>query len=90
MYTLLGNRGHIILSVADANIVQKQTQKSKGGMSDVYNEHGTYMKSFYTVMFSPQCVKVGTMGASNQRLHHNIEWNKCVPKILNERWKRQK
>lgn len=88
MYTLLGNRGHLILSVADANIVQKPTQKSKGGMSDVYLENGTYMKSFYSVMFSPQCVKIAEMGRSQKRLHHKIKWDFCTPKILNEEYKK--
>lgn len=88
MYTLLGSRGNLILSVADANIVQKQTQKSKGGMTDVYREGGTYMKSFYSVMFSPQCVKVAEMGRSQKRLHHQIKWDYCTPMILNARHKK--
>ena len=89
MYTLLGNRGHLILSVADTNIVQKPTQRNKGGMSDVYLESGTYMKSFYSVMFSPQCVKVAEMGRSQRRLHHQIKWNNCTPMILSDRHKKQ-
>lgn len=88
MYTLLGNQGHLIISVADVNIVQQPTQKSKGGMTDVYRECGTYMKSFYSVMFSPQCVKIAEMGKSQKRLHHQINWNHCTPMIISEKHKK--
>ena len=43
---------------------QKQTQKNKGGMTDIYMSQGTYVKSFYTVMMMPSSVKVGVMGHS--------------------------
>ena len=89
MYTLLGNRGHLIMSVADVNIVQTETQKSNGGMSDIYRENGTYMKSFYSVMFSPQCVKIAEMGRKQRRLHHSIRWNNCTPLILHEKHKKK-
>lgn len=87
MYTVLGNRGEIILSVADVQMTQTPTQSSKGGMTDVYLDKGTYLKSFYSVMYSPQCVKIGEVGKS-KRIHHRVTWNNCTPMILSERWKR--
>lgn len=87
-YTLLGNQGELIMSVADANIVQLQTQSSKGGMTDIYLDKGTYMKSFYSVVYSPQCVKVAEMGRKYKRLHHQISWNYCTSMILSERYKK--
>lgn len=84
MYTLLGNRGELILSVADAQMNQLPTQSNKGGMTDVYLDKGTYLKSFYSVMYSPQCVKIANLGS---RIHHRISWEHCTPKILSERWK---
>lgn len=84
-YTVEGSRGWLGLSVCDVSIVQKQTQKNKGGMSDVYIDGGTFVKSFYSVMAMPSAVKVGVMGDTTYRYHHNINWEKCVPKILNEK-----
>lgn len=86
-YTLLGNQGNLILSVADANIVQLPTQSNKGGMTDVYLDKGTYLKSFYSVIYSPQCVKVARMGRKYMRLHHQVSWNNCTPMILSEKYK---
>lgn len=83
-YTMLGNRGTLILSVADANIVQAQTQTNKGGMTDIYLDKGTFIKSFYSVMYSPQCVKISEIGSKHKRLHHCITWNNCTPMILSE------
>ncbi len=88
MYTLLGNRGELIFSVADANIVQTETQKASGGLTDIYLDLGTYVKSFYSVIFSPQCVKIAPMGRKNFRVHHAITWDKCTPKIISDKYKR--
>lgn len=87
-YTTLGSRGNLLFTITDVCITQPQTQQNKGGMTELYLDSGTYLKSFYTVMFNPSCVKIGTMGASNQRIHHKINWNNCTPKILNEKWKK--
>lgn len=87
MYTLLGNRGELIMSIADASIDQLPTQSNAGGLTDIYLDRGTYVKTFYSVMYSPQCVKVASMGARHPRLHHHVNWNKCTPMILSEKWK---
>jgi hypothetical protein len=88
-YTTLGMKGELILSITDASIVQKQTQSNKGGMTDAYLDMGTYLKSFFTVMYCPSCVKVGAMGDKHMRIHHHIDWRRCVPKILNEKYKKK-
>ena len=87
-YTLLGNRGKLLFTTTEANITQLQTQSNPGGMSEVYLDSGTYLKSFYTVIFSPQCTKIATMGDKHKRIHHQVNWNACTPKILNEKWKK--
>lgn len=90
MYTLLGNKGELILSIADISVEQLPTQSNAGGLTDIYLDKGTYMKSFYSVMFSPQCVTVSDMGTSHRRIHHRVNWNHCTPLILNEKWKKAK
>lgn len=87
-YTSLGSKGKLLLTVTDACITQVQTQKNGGGMTDVYLDSGTYLKSFYSVMYSPSCVKIGVMGSSSLRIHHHVYWNNCTSKIVNERWKK--
>lgn len=87
-YCNLGSKGKLFLTYTRFFLNQAATQSSKGGMSDVYLASGTYLKSFYTVMFNPSSVKIGMMGNKNFRLHHQINWNKTVPKIINERYKK--
>mgnify|MGYP000287935400 FL=1 len=65
-YTTLGSRGCLLLQVPQVALNQKQTQKNKGGMTDIYMSQGTYVKSFYTVMMMPSSVKVGVMGHSEE------------------------
>lgn len=89
-YTRLGSTGWIALTITKCMLTQKQTQANKGGMSNVYLDSGTYLKSFYTVMAMPSCVKICEMGDKSRRIHHSVSWDNCVPKILNEKWKRQK
>lgn len=87
-YTRLGSTGWKGFTITDASIVQMQTQNNKGGMSGVYIDSGTYLKSFYSVMAMPSAVKIAVMGDKHMRMHHNIAWDNCVPKILNEKWKK--
>lgn len=84
-YTTLAHRGEFLCTVGDASVVQTITQTNSGGMSESYLELGTYMKSFYSVMFCPSAVKVSVMGQSGLRLHHEVDWERCAPKIISER-----
>lgn len=87
-YTSLANKGVLMFTVTDVCITQVQTQANAGGMTDVYLDSGTFLKSFYSVIFSPQAVKIATMGSHYKRIHHKVNWNACAPKILNEKWKK--
>lgn len=83
-YTWRGSVGWLGLTICDLSITQKQTQSNRGGMSDVYIDNGTYLKSIYSVMIMPSAVKIGAMGDKHIRFHHKVNWDLCVPKILNE------
>lgn len=87
-YTYLGSKGELMLTTTDLMLVQLQTQSNQGGMTDLYLDSGTYLKSFYTVMYMPSAVEIREMGTANRRLHHHVKWNNCVPMILNERYKK--
>ena len=88
MYLYYGKRGELCFTVVDCSLVQKQTQINKGGLSDIYNNEGTYVKSFYSVLSNPSCVRIDAMAADNPRIHHKINWNNAVPKIINEKYKK--
>lgn len=87
-YTTLAHRGYLFFTLGDVNINQTETQQSAGGMTDVYKEGGTYIKSFYTVMMCPSAVKISSIGAYYQRIHHKINWERCAPKILRQEWRK--
>ena len=83
-YVLLGSRGKLFIQIPLVVINQQKSQKSKGGMTDVYLDSGTYLKSFYSVMYAPSSVKISLMGDKHKRIHHRINWDSAVPKILRE------
>lgn len=87
-YVTYGRRGLLFLTVIQAQLNQKPTQVTAGGMSDVYLSAGTYTKSFYTVMAAPSCTQIGLMGDPRStiapRIHHKINWHTAVPKIIRE------
>lgn len=87
-YTLEGSRGELFFTITRVSVNQTQTQANKGGMTDIYMDLGTYMKSFYSVMYMPSCVKISAMGNRDYRLHHKVLWNNCVPKIIHERYRK--
>jgi hypothetical protein len=61
-YTTLATRGTLFFTVMGMSLQQKETQSNAGGMTDVYRERGTFLKSFYSVMMCPSAVKISTMG----------------------------
>lgn len=87
-YITYGNKGQLMFTVANVCMDQLQTQSNAGGLTDIYLDNGTYVKSFYSVIHQPQCVKISTMGNKFRRIHHKILWNYCCPKILNEKYKK--
>lgn len=90
-YVTEGRKGRLFFTTMQAMLVQMQTQANAGGMSDLYVSNGTYVKSFYTVMYAPSCTKIGVMGdhrSSHYRIHHKINWHNTAPKILREEWKK--
>lgn len=89
-YTSFSNKGKLLFTYTRFMITQKTTQTSSGGMTDTYLDMGTYTKSFYSVIYSPQAVKVGEMGDKHKRIHHIVNWDRCAPLILNEKWKKRK
>ena len=87
-YCLSGSQGRLFMTIADVMLNQLPTQSVGGGMAEFYKSTGTYLKTFYSVMFCPSFIKVSIMGTTNPRIHHRINWNGCCPLILNERWKK--
>lgn len=88
-YTTLGSRGGLFFTLTSVSVNQIATQSLIGGMTDAYRESGTYVKSFYSVMSMPSCVKIGMMNSKYPRIHHRINWECCVPKILDEKWRKE-
>ena len=89
-YLTLGQRGDLFLTVPFISLSQQATQKSEGGMTDAYLDSGTYVKSFYTVMYCPSYCSVSMMGTTNRRIHHKIKWNNASPMILSPDYKKEK
>jgi len=87
-YVRLGTTGDLFQTICDIRLEQLDTQSNSGGLTEFYLEGGTYIKSFYTVLFSPSCTNINLMGNKHKRLHHRIDWNKSIPKIISEEYKK--
>ena len=86
---LNGMRGKMYFTYLPVMISTQLTQKAAGGMTEAYKESGTYRKSFYTVMNLPSCTKIYSIGIVEDRIHHEIKWNNCIPKLLSEKWRKK-
>ena len=82
-YVNLGSKGDLFFTISNVRIQQNQHQKIKGGLTDVYLDNGTYVKSFFSVMYNPSSIKISHIG-KHKRIHHQINWNNAVPKIIRE------
>lgn len=89
-YIKYGNLGDLYLSCVDVCMVQPNTQSQAGGITSAYKQYGTYVKSFYSVMLRPDSVKIQCMNGTggNNRIHHIINWDTAVPKIISSRYKK--
>jgi hypothetical protein len=84
MYVEWGRRGILFMTSPQLRLQQVVTQQNSGGLTEIYLDLGTYIKSFYTVMYAPSCVKIAEVGTSDRRIHHQVMWKYAVPKILDE------
>lgn len=82
----------VFLTLLIAEVNQMPTQGQRGGMTEAYLDFGTYVKSFYSVMYAPSCVKVSVLRGGNgagrgnhPRLHHAVTWDACAPCIVSSR-----
>lgn len=87
-YVNLGSKGNLLFTVVDMTLNQQDTQRNAGGMSELYLDSGTYVKSFYSVIANPSCVKISEMGCNHKRIHHLINWENAVPKIISSRFQK--
>jgi len=86
-YVTDGRRGELFFTIENAQIRQLVTQSNAAGMTDVYVEGGTYLKTFYSVLYAPSAVKVSTLSdprSPRLRIHHSINWNATAPKIIRQ------
>jgi hypothetical protein len=89
-YTRLVSTGLLMFTTNQVSLTQKQTQSNAGGMTELYLDSGTYVKSFYSVMYMPSAVKVKVLTSKNARLHHAVSWINTAPLILSEIHKKNK
>ena len=84
-YVRAAQYGKRFLTVNFVSVDQENTQQDDGGLADIYADHGTYMKSFYTVLYSPSCASISKLhDRADERMHHKISWRNAVPKIVPE------
>ena len=88
-YTSLASRGILFLTLPFIGLEQAATQSQKGGMTEIYNSTGTYVKSFHSVLMHPSSVTVSMMGFTSNRLHHRVKWVNTTPMIIKEKYKKQ-
>jgi hypothetical protein len=91
-YTALGRRGELFLTIPIVQVNQLTTISQAGGTTDLYKDTGGYIKSFYSVMHTPSAVKIGLLRDNRSdrkpRVHHAVDWDHCVPKIIPERYRK--
>ena len=86
-YVNLGTKGNLLVTSSKLRLQQQPSQSQEGGLTDLYLDYGTYVKSFMSIIYNPSCIKIREMG-DFKRLHHHVEWKFAVPLILNEKHKK--
>lgn len=87
-YTNLGSKGDVFFTFTNIQLDQKDSQREKKGLAEMYLDNGTYVKSFFSVMYNPSNTKVSMMNADNKRIHHSISWKHTTPMIIDDKFKK--
>lgn len=87
-YVWLWSIWKLFFSIPHISLNQKLTQTNAWGITDLYKDNWTYVKSFYTIIINPSSVKIAMMWNKNKRMHHKIDRNSTIPKIINEKYKK--
>jgi len=90
LYVECGRRGQLFVTIPRLRLWQPQTQTESGGCTDIYLEMGTYIKSFYSVLVAPSCVKIAAMGSKHRRIHHMVQWPHACPAIVSEKHRKKR
>lgn len=81
-------------TVIPFSLNQEDTQQTKGGLTDAYQQ-GTYIKSMFSIIQFPSCVKLRLMQGGTKktvkhyRIHHQIIHKYAYPLILSENYKKK-
>lgn len=82
--------GQLFLTTNVITIEQEDTQQEEGGLTEIYLDAGTYQKSFYTILYSPSSASLTLLqDRTEPRIHHRVDWNTSVPKIVPESVKKE-
>lgn len=81
---VLAPRGGLFLTIPHVALQQKQTQANPGGLTEMYLDAGTYVKSFYSVMYQPSSVQISILHSKHSRIHHKVHWRYTAPYIVSE------
>ena len=84
-----GIRGGLYITYMRFKLDQGVTQQNDAGLTDIYLDAGTYIKSYYTSMISPVGVNIWLMGLNDRRLHHKVNYKKTMPCIISEDYKKK-
>lgn len=82
LYVEGSRRGGLCISPMRIRLCQPETQQNSGGCTEIYKDLGTYVKSFYSLMVAPSCVRITMMGTTHKRIHHEVKSAHAYPVIV--------
>lgn len=85
-YCVNNPTGKLFMTIPGVMLQQPPTQQCSGGMTDIYKNNGTWLKTAYTVMMCPSAVKFSYKFG---RVHHHIINDNNVPKIISSRYRKE-
>lgn len=83
MFVGILNAGLFTGSMGDGIVLQqRQSAKSKGGLTDLYHECKLYNKAMVTPLQFPSAIYAEKQKMNGGRIHHRIEYRYLAPKLL--------
>lgn len=77
-----GEKGKLFFTNMMISFNTPKRGTNKGGLQELYNENGLYIRSCYSLIVNPSKIRILHNGKTKNKLNNRL------PKILNARWKK--
>jgi hypothetical protein len=81
------SRGKLFFTILSIQVTLYDHEKNTGGSSEQYRDVNLYWNYFYPVLWEPSAISIRM---KKKGFIKHVKWNNLIPKIVNEKWRKER